>query len=220
MAAAKPVPVPDFLETSRKGVADADLRRKLENSTGRHLDHVAHMRAEFPAYDGERDVARRIKEDAIGRLDELLIELKRKLEANGCNVFVAADAAEARDYIIEVARKASAQQVVKGKSMTTEEIDLNPALEEAGMKVVETDLGEYIVQLRKERPSHIITPAIHLSKEDIGQLFTDQLQYPVQRRAGSADGGGTRTARDRFFSARRWVSPASTSRSPKPARWC
>jgi hypothetical protein len=54
MAAAKPVPVPDFLETSRKGVADADLRRKLENSTGRHLDHVAHMRAEFPEYDGER----------------------------------------------------------------------------------------------------------------------------------------------------------------------
>ncbi len=170
--------MPDFLESSRKGVADADLRRKLENSTGRHLDHVAHMRSEFPGYDGERDVARSIKEDAIGRLDELLIELKKKLEANGCSVFVAADAAEARDYILEVAQKAGARRVVKGKSMTTEEIDLNPALEQAGMKVVETDLGEYIVQLRRERPSHIITPAIHLSKEDIGQLFADQLDIP------------------------------------------
>jgi len=178
MAAAKPVPIPDFLETSRKGVADADLRRKLENSTGRHLDHVAHMRAEFPGYDGERDVARSIKEDAIGRLDELLIELKKKLEANGCSVFVAADAAEARDYILKVATTAGAKRVVKGKSMTTEEIDLNPALEQAGMKVVETDLGEYIVQLRRERPSHIITPAIHLSKEDIGRLFADQLGIP------------------------------------------
>jgi L-lactate dehydrogenase complex protein LldF len=178
MAVAKPIPEPDFLESSRKGVADADLRRKLENSTGRHLDHVAHMRAEFPGYDGERDVARSIKEDAIGRLDELLIELKKKLEANGCSVFVAADAAEARDYILKVANKAGAKRVVKGKSMTTEEIDLNPALEQAGMKVVETDLGEYIVQMRRERPSHIITPAIHLSKEDIGQLFADQLGIP------------------------------------------
>jgi L-lactate dehydrogenase complex protein LldF len=175
MAAAKPAPTPDFLETSRKGVADADLRRKLENSTGRHLEHVAQMRTEFPGYDGERDAARRIKEDAIGRLDELLIDLKQKLEANGCMVFVAADAAEARDYILKIARAAGAKRVVKGKSMTTEEIDLNPALQAAGMEVVETDLGEYIVQLRRERPSHIITPAIHLSKEDIGQLFADQL---------------------------------------------
>ncbi|HVA40912.1 MAG TPA: LUD domain-containing protein, partial [Candidatus Binataceae bacterium] len=170
MAAAKPAPAPDFFATSRAGVADADLRRKLENSTGRHLEHVAEMRAEFPRYDDERDAARRIKEDAIGRLDELLIELKQKLEANGCKVFIAADAAEARDYILKVARKAGAKRVVKGKSMTTEEIDLNPAMQAAGMEVVETDLGEYIVQLRRERPSHIITPAIHLSKEDIGQL--------------------------------------------------
>jgi L-lactate dehydrogenase complex protein LldF len=178
MAASDAAPAPDFLETSRKGVADAELRRKLENSTGRHLDHVAQMRGEFPRYDDERDAARRIKEDAIGRLDELLITLKQKLEANGCNVFVAGDAAEARDYILKVAKQAGSQRVVKGKSMTTEEIDLNPALEQAGMKVVETDLGEYIVQLRRERPSHIITPAIHLSKEDIGQLFAEQLGIP------------------------------------------
>ena len=178
MATPDAAPAPDFLETSRKGVADTDLRRKLENSTGRHLEHVAHMRGEFPRYDDERDAARRIKEDAIGRLDELLIILKQKLEANGCSVFVAANAAEARDYILQVAKKAGSQRVVKGKSMTTEEIDLNPALEQAGMKVVETDLGEYIVQLRRERPSHIITPAIHLSKEDIGQLFAEQLGIP------------------------------------------
>jgi L-lactate dehydrogenase complex protein LldF len=178
MASPDAAPTPDFFETSRKGVADTDLRRKLENSTGRHLDHIAHMRGEFPRYDDERDAARRIKEDAIGRLDELLITLKQKLEAHGCKVFVAADAAEARDYILKVAKQAGSQRVVKGKSMTTEEIDLNPALEQAGMKVVETDLGEYIVQLRRERPSHIITPAIHLSKEDIGQLFAEQLGIP------------------------------------------
>jgi L-lactate dehydrogenase complex protein LldF len=171
-------PEHDFFAATRAGVADTELRRKLENSTGRHLEHVAAARAEFPPFDEERDAARRIKEDAIGRLDELLSELKRRLEANGCKVFAAADAAQARDYIVEVARKCAARRVVKGKSMTTEEIDLNPALEAAGIEPVETDLGEYIVQLRRERPSHILTPAIHLSKEDIGQLFSDKLGIP------------------------------------------
>jgi L-lactate dehydrogenase complex protein LldF len=72
----------------------------------------------------------------------------------------------ARDHILELARERGVKRVVKGKSMTTEEIELNPALEQAGIEAVETDLGEYIVQLRGEKPSHIITPAIHLSKED------------------------------------------------------
>lgn len=169
---------PGFLEASRRAVADSDLRRKLENATGRHLEHVAAARAEFPAFDSERDAARRVKEDAIGRLDQLLVELKRNLEANGATVFVAADAAEARAYILDVAQRAGVKRAVKGKSMTTEEIELNPALERAGIEVVETDLGEYIVQLRGERPSHIITPAIHLSKEDIGRLFADKLGIP------------------------------------------
>jgi L-lactate dehydrogenase complex protein LldF len=171
-------PSPDFFEATRQGVANTDLRRKLENATGRHIDHVAHAKAEFPSYDAERDAARKIKEDAIARLDELLIELKGKLEANGCKVFVARDASEARDYIVRTAHESGAKLVVKGKSMTTEEINLNPALEQAGMEVVETDLGEYIVQLRHERPSHIITPAIHLSKEDIGHLFSEKLGIP------------------------------------------
>jgi L-lactate dehydrogenase complex protein LldF len=168
----------DFFAAARQGVADTELRRKLENSTGRHLDQVAAMRAEFSQFDAERDLARRIKEDAIGRLDELLLQLKNQLEANGAKVFVAADAAEARAYILEVARRCGAKRVVKGKSMTTEEIGLNAALSEAGIEAVETDLGEYIVQLRGERPSHIITPAIHLSKEDIGRLFSEKLEIP------------------------------------------
>jgi L-lactate dehydrogenase complex protein LldF len=171
-------PAHDFFAASRSGVADRELRRKLEKTTGRHLEQVSAVRAEFPLFDDERDTARRIKEEAIGRLDELLVELKTRLEANGVKVFVAATAAEARDYIMDVARGCGAKRVVKGKSMTTEEIDLNPALTQAGIEPVETDLGEYIVQLRRERPSHIITPAIHLSKEDIGGLFHDKLEIP------------------------------------------
>jgi len=168
----------DFFAASEAAVADTQLRRKLENATGRHLDHVAATRAEFPAYDAERDASRRIKEDSIARLDDLLAQLKERLEANGCSVFVAADAAEARKYIVDLARERGARRVIKGKSMATEEIALNSALAEAGCQVVETDLGEYIVQLRGERPSHIITPAIHLSKEDIGLLFNEKLHVP------------------------------------------
>ncbi len=168
----------DFFKASQTAIGDLELRRKLEMATGRHLDHVAAMRAEFPSFDAERDIARQIKQEAIARLDDLLIELKEKLEANGCKVFVASDAAMARSYIVELARVRGVKKVVKGKSMTTEEIELNPALEEAGIDAVETDLGEYIVQLRGEKPSHIITPAIHLSKEDIGKTFSDRLSVP------------------------------------------
>jgi L-lactate dehydrogenase complex protein LldF len=167
--------VSQFFKATEAGVADLELRRKLEKATGRHLEHVDEVRAEFPSYDNERDIARKIKEDALGRLDQLLVELKERLEANGCQVFVAADAAAARDYILELARARGVKRAVKGKSMTTEEIELNPALERAGIEPIETDLGEYIVQLRGEKPSHIITPAIHLSKEDIGKTFSQRL---------------------------------------------
>src|ERR1700719_2293009 len=167
-------PKGDFFESSRAAIDDHELRRKLESASARHLDHFAQVKAEFPSYDDERDAAHRIKTNAIGHLDELLIELTTKLEARGCKVFFAEDAADARKYIVDLAKSRGAKNVVKGKSMTTEEIELNDAFADAGIEAIETDLGEYIVQLRGEKPSHIITPAIHLSKEDIGQLFTEK----------------------------------------------
>ncbi|HEY6394611.1 MAG TPA: LutB/LldF family L-lactate oxidation iron-sulfur protein [Candidatus Binataceae bacterium] len=172
--AASPKPPPDFFTAARAGVANHDLRLKLENASARHLDHFAQVRDEFPGYEEERETARRIKHDAIGRLDELLIELSGQLKKNGCKIFFAENAEQARDYIVSLAKKSGLKLAVKGKSMTTEEIALNPALQQAGVEVVETDLGEYIVQLRGEGPSHIITPAIHLSKEDIGHLFSEK----------------------------------------------
>jgi L-lactate dehydrogenase complex protein LldF len=191
----------DFLAASEAAVRDTELRRKLENASGRHLDHVAATRAEFPAYDDERAAARRIKQDAIDRLDELLVQLKERLEANGCRVFIASDAAEARNYIVELARQRGVRRVVKGKSMTTEEIELNPALTEIGCEVVETDLGEYIVQLRGERPSHIITPAIHLSKEDIGALFHEKFQIPYTAEPEALTAVARKRLRETFLAA-------------------
>jgi L-lactate dehydrogenase complex protein LldF len=191
----------DFFESSRLGASDAALRQKLESSSARHLEHVARAIDEFPAYDDERDRARKIKEDAIGRLDELLLELKRKLEARNCVVFFASDANEARKYIVDLARAKQVKLAVKGKSMTTEEIELNPALEKAGVEVVESDLGEYIVQLRRERPSHIITPAIHLSKEDVGELFKEKLGIAYTAEPEALTAVARDRLRDKFLSA-------------------
>jgi L-lactate dehydrogenase complex protein LldF len=175
-------PKGDFFDSSKAAVKDHELQRKLESASTRHLDHFAIVKAEFPSYEDEKDAAHRIKTDAIAHLDELLIQLTDQLQKNGCKVFFAENAAEARKYIVDLATAKGATRVVKGKSMTTEEIELNPAFKAAGIDPVETDLGEYIVQLRGEGPSHIITPAIHLSKEDIGHLFSEQfgIEYTAE----------------------------------------
>src|SRR5208282_5150432 len=199
----------DFFESSRAAVGDHELRRKLESASVRHLDHFAQVKAEFPPYDDERDAAHRIKADAIAHLDELLIELTSKLEARGCKVFFAEDAAQARDYIVALAKAKGAKNVVKGKSMTTEEIDLNDALARAGINAVETDLGEYIVQLRGERPSHIITPAIHLSKEDIGALFHEKLDIPYTAEPEALTAVARERLREVFLAADMGVTGAN-----------
>lgn len=191
----------DFFEASRKAVADHELHRKLQNASDRHLNHVAETRAEFPSFESERDTARRIKEESIARLDELLIQLKRRLEENGCNVVFAATAEQARDYIVRLAKKNGLKRAVKGKSMTTEEIGLNQALVAAGLEVTETDLGEYIVQLRGEPPSHIITPAIHLSKEDVGALFAEKLRMPYTAQPEELTAEARKRLRSAFLGA-------------------
>ncbi len=191
----------EFYAAASQAAGDSELNRKLENASARHFEHLAVAKNEFLPYERERDVARRIKEESIERLAELLGELKSKLEARGVKVFFAEDAAQARDYILKVARDAGVKRVVKGKSMTTEEIKLNPCLEEAGIEAVETDLGEYIVQLRNEPPSHIITPAIHLSKEDIGHLFAEKLGMEYTSDPPALTAVARERLRDKFLSA-------------------
>jgi len=201
-----PMSVQNFFKDSRSAVANADLRRKLDNANTRQREHAAHAIAEFPAYYHEKDAARAVKEDAVGRLDQLLLELRRKLQARGVKVFFAVDAAEASDYIVKVARNAGVKLVVKGKSMATEEIELNHALEHAKIEVLETDLGEYIVQLRGEKPSHIITPAIHLSKEDIGELFQAKLDVPYTSEPAALTAVARERLRESFLRAEMGVT--------------
>src|SRR5437016_8586477 len=105
-----------FLRATENAVEDSGLRRKLENASRRHLDHVAETYAEFPQLESERGAARKIKDYAIAHLDELLIQFKAAVEAKGGKVFFASDAAEARAYLVDLARRNQVGLVVKGKS--------------------------------------------------------------------------------------------------------
>ena len=125
-------------------------------------------------YERLKDEARAIKEDAIERLPELIDEVAAAVEENGGTVYVAADAADANRYIARVCE--DADRLVKSKSMTSEEIEVNGHLERGGVDVVETDLGEWVLQVADEAPSHIVAPAIHKSREEIAALFNEYFE--------------------------------------------
>lgn len=131
--------------------------------------------ADYPALDVMRDRARRIRLHTLANLDTYLARFADAVEHNGGQVHFAADAEEALATVLDIVRRYGAQRIIKSKSMVTEEIHLNAALEADGTEVVETDLGEFIIQLAGQAPSHIIAPAIHMTAADIGRLFADHL---------------------------------------------
>jgi L-lactate dehydrogenase complex protein LldF len=138
-----------------------------------------------PDFERLREQARRIKAHTLDHLNEYLERFEAAAQSAGARVHWAEDAAELRTLVLEILTRAGARRVVKSKSMLTEECGLNPHLEKSGIEVIDTDLGERIVQLAGEPPSHIIMPAIHQSRADIGELFARELASP----AGETDPG-------------------------------
>ena len=151
--------------------------------------------AALPDYDALKDEARRIKEHALANRKTLLQRLSESVTRNGGHFFFARDAQEARQYIQEVCKRHRVRSLVKGKSMTSEEIHLNGALERDGIRVVETDLAEFILQAADEQPSHITAPAIHYSRERITALFRRKFQTTLPLDTGE---DLTRFARERL----------------------
>ena len=163
-----------FKENAKAALADVQLRGALKNATSLFGERRKQAAASLPNWEELRTHARAIKDDVLLHLDRFLEEFVRNAESRGATVHWARDAAEANSIICGLAKDRNARVIVKSKSMTTEETHLNDALEAAGMQVVETDLGEYIIQLAHEPPSHIIAPAIHKTRQQIGALFTGQ----------------------------------------------
>src|SRR5437899_2818477 len=162
----------EFLAASEAALADPRLQQilgQLGDTLGRRNREAW---AALPNSDLIRERARAIKDQTLAELDQHLGRLERAVTARGGHVHWADDGAEACKIIVGLIRERQATKVVKSKSMTTEEIHLNHALEEAGIEAVETDLGEYIIQLAEHRPSHIVAPAIHLSAQEIADILS------------------------------------------------
>lgn len=128
-----------------------------------------------PEWEALRDAASQIKQHTLYKMDEYLLEFEKNARANGAVVHFAKDAQEHNEIVYKILKDNNVEKLVKSKSMLTEECHMNPYLEERGIDVVDTDLGERIVQLNQEPPSHIVLPAIHLKKEDVSEIFNEHL---------------------------------------------
>ena len=168
-----------FRRDAAGALQDAFLQQALTIATTKFIDLRREAFGAFPQGEALRDRAREIKEATLQRLDQYLEELIDNVEQRGGHVHYADTAADARRIVLDIARRTGARLAVKSKSMATEEIDLNEALIHAGVTPVETDLGEYIIQLAHERPSHIIAPAIHKTKGQVAELFSRELKREV-----------------------------------------
>ncbi|MFC1456657.1 LutB/LldF family L-lactate oxidation iron-sulfur protein [Microvirga arabica] len=180
---------PQFKQNAARALNDDQLQKALGNVKQGFIDKRQMAADKLPEFEALRDSARDIKNHTLEHLDLYLEAYEEKVKASGGHVHFARDAAEARDIILSICRETGAKTVTKGKSMISEEIGINHHLEANGITPVETDLGEYIIQLRGELPSHIIAPAVHLNatqvEEDFRRVHTHldakrDLSEPVQ----------------------------------------
>ena len=180
-----------------------DLKhRDLIQSALRKYDVVRTKTAStFQDWQAARRTASSIKWDAINHLDKHLEQLVGKLEARGTVVHWASTGVQARKIILDIIAEKKARSIIKSKAMTDEEIHLNEAMEKAGYEVVESDLGEFIVQLRKEPPYHIVFPAMHLSRDDISELFTKELGSAPTREPEELTMIARRVLRSKYITA-------------------
>ena len=168
-------PAVQFKQDATRLSADLRHRRIIQTAMGKYETVRDQRKAAFQNWEEARQLAAITKWEAINHLDAYLEQLVSKLESRGTKVHWATTARQARDTILGVLRAAKARVIVKSKAMTAEEIHLNQALEQAGFEVVESDLGEFIVQLREEPPYHIVFPAMHLTRDEIKEVFDRKL---------------------------------------------
>ena len=190
-----------FRENARAALGDVQLRGALKNATALFGERRKEAAAGLPNWEELRNQARAVKDEALLHLDRYLEEFVRNAESRGAKVHWARDAVEANEIICRLATDSQARTIVKSKSMTTEETHLNDALEAAGIQVVETDLGEYIIQLAEETPSHIIAPAIHKTRHQVAELFTTELGMQPTDDISQMTRTARITLRDRFAAA-------------------
>ncbi len=173
---------PAFKANTKTALADPNLQRAMSKLRSGFVDRRGAATTRLPEFERLRDQSRDIKDHVLANLDHYLEYYEERVEESGGHVHWCETAAEAREAVLRICRSVEAKTVTKGKSMIGEEIAINPFLESAGIEPVETDLGEYIIQLRGETPSHIIAPAIHVTKEQVAEDFRNKhSDFPADR---------------------------------------
>ncbi|MGJ9382902.1 LutB/LldF family L-lactate oxidation iron-sulfur protein [Salipaludibacillus sp. CF4.18] len=167
-----------FFDRVDKGIKDTFMRKAVSEAQSRLEGRKIEVTEELGNWEDWRDLSEEIRQHTLENLDYYLEQFARNVAKQGGHVFFAENAEEANDYITSVVKKKNAKNIVKSKSMVTEEIGMNEALEEIGCNVVESDLGEWILQLDDhDPPSHIVVPALHKNKEQIRETFNKKRQY-------------------------------------------
>jgi len=192
---------PRFKEKAVIALANPTLRQALGQSRKGFVNKRAELVAALPEFEALRDQARDVKDHVLENLDHYLERFDNAVTAAGGHVHWARDAEEARNIILDICERVQARTITKGKSMVSEEVNLNAALEARGYTVVETDLGEYIIQLAKEPPSHIIAPAIHKTKEQVSELFEAAHGGPRKTTVADLVTEARLVLRDKYFKA-------------------
>ncbi|MBC7913805.1 MAG: iron-sulfur cluster-binding protein [Pyrinomonadaceae bacterium] len=191
----------DFLETSENKAFNLDHRRIINFNIGRYDTSVSRGLSRLANLENSKRKAHVIKWKVMENLDKLLPEFEANFQKKGGKVIWANDADEANREILNIMQKANAKTVIKAKSMTTEEIHLNEFLEKNNIESLESDLGEYIVQLLGQKPYHIVTPAMHLSKEDIAKLFHEKFGTPIDASPEAVTQKARELLREKYTSA-------------------
>ena len=199
----------EFKEQARKNAGDARLKEIVRKATTHSLKKRAEVVAEVPDWEELRQSGHEIRREAVENLASYLEQFEQRCTANGVHVLWANDSAEACAHVERIVGETRSQHIVKSKSMVTEEIGLNEYLGHRGIESVETDLGEYIVQLAGETPSHITAPALHKSREDIGKLFAEKLGVPYTSDPSQLTAQARSLLREKFLGADVGISGAN-----------
>jgi len=199
----------DFLRSAAEKSANLTHRQILRRGIDTYNTAVTRGLTRFMNWEAARQKCHEIKFEAVNHLDRYLLEFEQHVKERGGHVFWAQDAEEARRYITGLAKLHNVRTIVKSKSMVTEEIHLAAALEAQDIKVFETDLGEFIVQLRHEPPYHIVTPAMHLTRDDIAALFKEKLGDVDTNDPQELVAAARRALRKAFFSAEMGITGAN-----------
>lgn len=207
-----------FKRTATENLQDKTLQRALARIQEKFVIGRATAIGELEDFERLREAATTVRERTLAQLDTHLEHFEKQVKARGGEVYWAVDAADVNRLLLEIAARHQVETVVKSKSMVSEECAVHETLEAQGLEVIETDLGEYILQLAHETPSHIVAPVIHRHKEQIADVFEARHQTP--RKTDISDLcqiPGRRCARRSY--GRTWASAAQNLSWPKPDPW-